>query len=269
MRGRNHRVIAWWRLGRELDRWAAADRRPRLWWRDDDAGDVTPGLETLLGLATRFQVPLVLAVVPASAGLDRLGDALACRSGIFVAQHGVSHENRRHAGECDTEFRADEAPAAIASRIAAVWPRVAALPGSLKLYVPPWNDSHPALHLALRQAGFEGFSAGATSALTGLGMLQAHVQVDLLRWKPAPRFRGRGACLARLRRMLARRRRAGDWAGPIGLLTHHLVHDAASWAFLEELLGRLHADRRVEWLDPAREFSRPRASAAAADATAA
>ncbi|MBS7813447.1 polysaccharide deacetylase family protein [Roseococcus pinisoli] len=256
-------MIAWWRLGRELDRWAAAGRRPRLWWRDDDAGDVTLALERLVELASRHRLPLVLAVIPSGTGLPRLGAFLASRPGVFAAQHGVAHENRRRAGERDTEFRAEEQPGAIALPIATAWPAIGSLPRALKLYVPPWNDSHPALHEALRQAGFEGFSAGEPAALPGLGLRQAHAQVDLLRWKPSPRFRGRGATLARLRRMLRLRRLAGDWDGPIGLLTHHLAHDAAAWAFLDELLGRLSADPRFEWLDPARELSARRASAAA------
>ena len=262
-------MIAWWRLGRELDRWAAVSRRPRLWWRDDDAGDATPALERLLDLAARHSLPLVLAVIPGSEGLDRLAAALAARPRVFVAQHGVAHENRRHAGERDTEFRHDEPPAAIASRIAAGWPAVAVLPRALKLYVPPWNDSHPALHMALRLAGFDAFSAGEGAALPNLDLRQAHAQVDLLRWKPAPRFRGGADTLSRLRRILRQRRLAGDWNGPVGLLTHHLVHDAEAWDFLEELLRRLAADRRIEWLDPAREFTRLRASAAAAGARAA
>jgi hypothetical protein len=48
---------------------------------------------------------------------------------------------------------------------------------------------------------------------------------------------GGGKFLSRLRRALAQRRRRRDWDEPIGLLTHHLDHDEAAWAFLGKLLA--------------------------------
>jgi hypothetical protein len=48
-----------------------------------------------------------------------------------------------------------------------------------------------------------------------------------------------------LTRLLARRRRAGDFDAPIGLLTHHLAHDEAAWAFLEWFLA--FGRRRFRW----------------------
>jgi hypothetical protein len=39
----------WRRLEAELDRWGDAGRAATFWWRDDDASDATPALETLLG----------------------------------------------------------------------------------------------------------------------------------------------------------------------------------------------------------------------------
>jgi hypothetical protein len=51
-------------LTAELDLWSAAERPATLWWRDDDAAEVTPALERLLALADATGVPLALAVVP-------------------------------------------------------------------------------------------------------------------------------------------------------------------------------------------------------------
>jgi hypothetical protein len=251
-------VSLWWWLAWELDRWAAADQQPRLWWRDDDACDVTPALARLVALAERYQVPLVLAVVPEAgpaSGLERLAGFLAGRSGIFVGQHGVRHENHRRPGEPDAEFRADESPAAIATAIAGAHPRIAGLPGSLPLYIPPWNAAHSALYAALPQAGLDLFSSNAEQAIPGISLRQAHVQVDLLRWKPVPRFRGRQRCLSRLCRVLRRRRLAGQWEQPIGLLTHHLVHDASAWAFLDAFLERTYKDDRIAWPTPLEIFA--------------
>ncbi|MDB5414034.1 MAG: hypothetical protein JWR10_2369 [Rubritepida sp.] len=250
-------MIGWWRLGRELDRWAAAGHKPRLWWRDDDACDGTPALERLVELSERFKLPLVLAVIPLAGpreGLQRLAELLGERRAVFTCQHGVTHENRRHPGEADTEFRADEAPERIAEELVLGRSRMAVFPGHLPLYVPPWNAAHRALLAALPLAGFTAFSGSEETALPGLALRQAHAQLDPLRWKPTPCFRGHGRCLSRLRRLLRTRRRMRAWREPIGLLTHHLVHDPETWIFLEGLLTYLHADLRVQWPSPADMF---------------
>lgn len=240
-------MIGWWRLSCEFDRWAAVGQRPRLWWRDDDAAAVTLNLARLVALSERFRVPLLLAVVPggeAASTLDQLGRFLTGRSSVFVGQHGVAHANRRRPGEPDAEFPPWQAPEVIATAIAAAWPRIAALPGSLPVFVPPWNAVHPALEVALCRLGLA-LSAAGESVLDA-----APAQLDVLRWRRGPTFRGRDSCLRRLRRMLRQRRLAGAWAQPVGLLTHHLAHDIQAWRFVEELLARTHADRRVLWVPP-------------------
>jgi hypothetical protein len=60
--------------------------------------------------------------------------------------------------------------------------------------------------------------------------LDSHV--DILRWKGQTRFRGDRRVLEALRRQLRLRRRSGAFDEPIGLLSHHLVHDEAAWRFL-------------------------------------
>ena len=41
-----------------------------------------------------------------------------------------------------------------------------------------------------------------------------------------------------------------QWDEPIGLLTHHLVHDEAMWRFLEEFLTHTSVRPGIEWLSP-------------------
>ncbi len=78
----------------ELARWRRASQRAQLWWRDDDARGPTPALDRLLGLATRYNAPLTLAVVP-DREPERLLPVLEPAAKVTVSQHGVDHQNRR------------------------------------------------------------------------------------------------------------------------------------------------------------------------------
>lgn len=257
-----------WRpaLALELRRWRRAGRAARLWWRDDDAaGSPAPAerarLCQLLAVSKACGIPLALAVVPAGelSGLAlRLGGAPL----VTAAQHGVDHVNRRE-GPVAGEFPPDWPQARVQAELAAGWARLASLPRRAKAFMPPWNDVHPNLAAALAAEGYAALSANGRLAGDddgGIARLDAHL--DLLRWRGGARFRGRGRFLAGLARELARRRRAGRWGAPIGLLSHHLVHDAAAWAFLAEFLAWSRARREFAWT------SLPALLAEAADAAA-
>jgi len=114
-----------------------------------------------------------------------------------------------------------------------------------RFYTPPWNAIDPGLPVALAQLGVPVLSAGATwIGQPGVHYLSA--EIDLLSWKRGQRFKGTLRVLPALRRALAVRRVTGAYGRPIGLLTHHLVHDAATWRFLDLALPWL--DRRFEWV---------------------
>jgi hypothetical protein len=50
---------------------------------------------------------------------------------------------------------------------------------------------------------------------------------------------------------MAARRRSGDWAAPIGVLTHHRNLDPPAWAFFEAFLGEIGRRRaRIDWRSP-------------------
>jgi hypothetical protein len=217
----------------ELRRWRRAGRTARLWWRDDDAAAATPRLERLLRLADAAGAPLTLAVVPAG-DMAGLGARLAGAAGVSVVQHGVDHRNRR-TGPVAGEFPEDWTQGEVETALRRGWRRVADLPGAEPIYAPPWNDAHPRLEAALAACGYAGWSAnGALDGGAGLPRADAHL--DLLRWRGGARFRGRGRFLRALAAELRGRRLAGAWEAPIGLLTHHLVHDAAAWDFLAAFL---------------------------------
>lgn len=239
----------WFLIERELDRALAVGRPVRFWWRDDDARDVSPLLIRLAELSARYQIPLVLAVVPSGDCL-RLARFLSPYQWVFVAQHGVLHENRSNPGQPPSEFRPDDLVSYIAERISLGYSKIVQLPRALPLYVPPWNAVHPNLYPALTQLGIQMVSATGPLLIETNNLRQANVHLDLLRWRPTPYFRGRQRFLSRLWRLLRRRRLAGTWREPIGLLTHHLEQDDASWQFLKAFLARTHADQRIKWPEP-------------------
>jgi len=230
----------------ELRRWGAAGARARLWWRDDDAAGLTPGLDRLLAAAAAADIPLTLAVIP-SGDIGALATRLARAPRAQAAQHGVDHLNRRQGREAG-EFPHDWPAAEVTAQLRRGWSLMAGLPRSLAVYVPPWNDAHPELAAALSAAGYAGWSANGTLGGVGDGLPRIDVHLDLLRWRGGARFRGRGRFLGTLARELRRRRLAGRWDAPIGLLTHHLDHDAAAWAFLGRFLAWSGREPALEWV---------------------
>ena len=232
-------------VGPELALWRARGLTPRLWWRDDDACAPSVALNTLIGMAN--DRPLALAVIPSGDSLKALADWLSA-SNLSVGQHGIDHVNRS-AGEVNSEYPADVSVAQMARAIGEGRSRLLAAGMTPIFYTPPWNAVQPVLAEALRDLDFRILCAGAVLAGSNAGLVYIATDVDLIRWKGQPRFRGAWKVLLALRKALKARRRSGAMERPIGLLTHHLDHDAATWRFLSWLLP--YADRRLAWTDVA------------------
>lgn len=190
----------------------------------------SPALDRLLALAAGR--PLALAVIP-DGDRGALSARLKSATDVIVGQHGVDHVNRRGAGAPPSEYAETVSASAMAALILVHRERLEAAGLAPAFFTPPWNAIQPDLVEALRLSGFETLSAGEDS-------------VDVLRWKGGPRFKGSRAVLRALRRKLADRRRAGAFHRPVGLLTHHLEHDEATWRFLNRLVPWL--DGTVEWV---------------------
>lgn len=217
----------------ELDRWRRAGRSARLWWRDDDAACGSAALDRLLQASRAAHVPLTLAVVP-SGDMTSLSARLTRACLVTPIQHGVDHQNRRDGREAG-EFPHAWTRAELETVLREGWSQIQNLPRAQAIFAPPWNDVHPQLEAALSACGYAGWSGGG-----GLGagerLARADVHLDLMRWRGGARFRGEGRLLRALTAELARRREAGLWAAPIGLLSHHLDHDERAWRFLESFL---------------------------------
>lgn len=233
-------------LTEALARAADEGRTTAFWWRDDDAVAHTPTLDRLLALAARTGWPVALAAIPARAE-PSLAARVADEAGVDLLVHGLAHANHAPPEARKAEFgphrplaalRADAAEA-LALAKARLGPRL------LPVLVPPWNRIAPDLPAALPALGYRGVSA-AHPLPPVAGLAQAHAAIDPVAWRA-------GGGLADPAGIVARAARAVAEGGPIGLLTHHLVQDAATWDVCERLLDHLAAHAAK---DPASRISR-------------
>lgn len=255
----------WDDLAREYDRWEAAGRHPTLWWRDDDAVADSPALRQLMAVA---RVPVALAVIPLAP--DRplqpsLAGALADWPAASVLQHGIAHRNRAAAPAKKSEFPPEAPAAEIAAGLAEGRARLQRDFGArfLPVLTPPWNRIAPDWVGSLPGLGYGGLSRfgeppyAAPPAVAGLHQVNTHV--DVIDWRGGGGFRGEAPCLGRLvGHLAARRTGAAVPDQPTGLLTHHLVHDAATWRFLDNLQDWLARRGRPAVFCDARDLWPPR-----------
>lgn len=223
----------WGSLRDELMAWRRAGRWPTIWLRDDDAVAASEPLDRLLVLG----LPTLLAVIPAALEASLI-DRLQHAPHAWVAQHGYSHTNYATPDQKKAELGTDRPLEAVLAELAEGQRALSTLPQRLPVLVPPWNRIAPAVIAALPGLGFRGVSTygprRATLAAPGLTQINTHA--DLIDWQGTRGFAGEAAVLAALVRHLSQRRlRTVDADEPTGLLCHHLVHDAACWAFLEQL----------------------------------
>lgn len=257
-------MTAWDALARELDLWGDAGKTADFWWRDDDA--VAPGeaLERLLTLSGQHSAGLGLAVIPApcESTLPEVLDRAARQSTaeIAVLQHGIAHENRAPAGEKKTELSSAVPLEETLEGLKTGHERLSRFfgPRLLPVLVPPWNRIAPGVIAQLPACGFSGFSTykARSHPQPVVGLLQVNTHADLLRWKPERGFLGETEVLSLLQSHLEQRRGAqADPGEPTGILTHHLVHDEATWHFLDRLLGWLGRHPATKILAPSEAFS--------------
>jgi hypothetical protein len=122
---------------------------------------------------------------------------------------------------------------------------------------PPWNRVADEALPLLPALGFRGLSRfdelpfGRKKSPVA-GLMEVNTQVDLIDWQGSRGFVGVEAALGRLvAHLAARRSGVADPAIPTGILSHHLVHDTATWRFLENLQDWLARRGELEvFLDP-------------------
>jgi peptidoglycan/xylan/chitin deacetylase (PgdA/CDA1 family) len=230
------------RLLAALERPAARAKPIAFWWRDDDAVTDTPQLDRLLALAASHDLPLALAVIPENA-TGSLARRLEREPRVAVLQHGWRHANHAAAGEKKIELGGRPAAEVLdelrrgLARLTELFPKT-----FLPVLVPPWNRIADAVREARREAGLIGLSTFGPAPPSESHCANTHL--DIFDWRPT-----RPVTRARAFAILAdeiERRLAGD-PEPVGIMTHHLVHEAQSWALLEEIFGVLATHPGVKW----------------------
>ncbi len=255
------RSLPWGILDDAFKRAVDAGYDVPLWWRDDDAVAATPALDRLLALAHRVRIPIALAAIPALAQpslAERLsGDRLA-----QILVHGLTHANHAAGGAKKAEFGphrplqilADEAARAREAARSRLGPDV------LPVFVPPWNRIAPALVPRLRDLGYRGLSTfkDRSSSAPAPGLVQVNTHVDPIDWHGTGSVRDPASILSDLARAITMRIDGkADRDEPVGILTHHLVHDEAVWHLCEGLADRLSHRQQVRYLFAAEVFFEP------------
>ena len=227
-----------------LDEAVARSRTIDFWWRDDDAEDATPALDHLLALARSHSLPLGLAVVPKGA-TGALAARLKSEPSVAVLQHGWAHKNHAAVGEKKIELGGVRPVSEVLKDLGRGFDRLQGLFAEqfLPVLVPPWNRISDAVREARSSLGLAGLS---TSGPVPAGEPhQVNVHVDIFAWRPTRRPLSRAEGYERLG-IEVERRLAGA-PEPLGIMTHHLVHEAASWALLDEMLAMLTEHRATRW----------------------
>jgi hypothetical protein len=117
-------------------------------------------------------------------------------------------------------------------------------------YVPPWNRIAPAVADLLPGLGFEALSTFGDRRVSGNpGLIEVNATLDIIDWRG-----GRGgrplhwlACEAA---HLLGKERARLHPRPLGILAHHLQHDAAAWEGLHGLMRSVTNHPAATWRTP-------------------
>lgn len=241
----------WADLVDELDRWEEAGLVAQLWWRDDDAVAPTPQLDRLLALAG--PAPLALAVIPADAKRE-LAAFLDGYPQVSVLHHGWCHANFAIEGK-KSEYPPERHPVEVADELDEGRKHMRALFGrrALNVFVPPWNRFASRFVPLLGEAGFVAISqiAPRKTALTG-GITAIDVHLDVVDWQGGRGFVGDAPALSQLVGALRTQRQGAQiqhiW-GAVGLLSHHLVMDGPTEAFLARLGEIVAIHPAALWVD--------------------
>jgi hypothetical protein len=241
-------MTGWRDLEDELAAWEAAGLTATFWWRDDDAIAATSALERLGRLATAYRTPVAIAAIPASCEAS-LGGWLRENSDTCLLQHGYAHQNHAPEGRKKAELGAGRPEAIVLAELATGLEALRRIAPLLPVLVPPWNRMALQLELLLPDIGYRGVSGFGPRARAGARLKRVNTHIDPIAWRGGRAFAGEDFALGQACGHLAARRRGlVDPGEPTGLLTHHLVQDAATWDFLAQFLARTSSRPSAKWI---------------------
>ncbi|WP_025050995.1 polysaccharide deacetylase family protein [Sulfitobacter noctilucae] len=212
-----------------------------IWWRDDDAIAPTPELDRLTRMAGDLYLPVHLAVIPEPA-TSALASYCAGAEMLIPLVHGWRHKN--HAPESAKKAEFAHPRSGIEGELKAALARMKTLfsANMVPVFVPPWNRLDPSIMEKVALEGYRGVSTFTprTSKFAAAGLVQINTHLDPINWRGGGGLVAEDVLIDRLVTLLRDRREGRtDLEEPLGLLTHHLVHDAAIWDFTRTCLSRL------------------------------
>jgi peptidoglycan/xylan/chitin deacetylase (PgdA/CDA1 family) len=224
----------------EIARRADIGKPLRLWLRDDDAIEPTAALDRLLALTAKHRVPVLFAVIPALTG-EALSRRLADEGHVSVAVHGWSHQNHASSGEKNQELGIHRPSEQVLAELRAGLKILSTLHAGrfVPMLVPPWNRIAPAVVAGLPDLGFAALSVFGPEKPAPLKVLNTHV--DIIDWRGTRGGRPVAEVIANLIGV------SQSHAGPIGVLTHHLVHDSAAWDLMAMLFEATAEQAGCAW----------------------
>lgn len=227
-----------------------------VWIRDDDAIAPTKALDDFLALIGKHGAPLGLAVIPHLA-TEELARRLEGVAAVDVMVHGWQHRNHAAPGEKAAEFGASRVVPDADAELRNALARLRGLFGTMVLpvFVPPWNRIGEPIARRLPQLGFCGLSTFARwqPSLPVRGLVLSNTHWDPIDWRGTRGLAPEEKMLQALA-ALVEERALHEQPLPIGLLTHHLVHDVWVTRFLDEILERLAQSGAVRFVRPSALF---------------
>lgn len=259
---------AWEAVRRELDCWAEAGLTAKFWVRDDDAVEVSDNLLRLREFAANYDIRVGLAVIPGKLQLDLPGFLDHNKKQFYPMCHGWKHIDHSR-GNKPGEFGPDRPLLNMIGDAQAALGLFCEHFSAVKaIFVPPFNRVTGAMVKTLPKIGFFGVSLmpnflerkilrfGSQLAWSGLIKIpnfaefpRVDVHLDLINWKTKSAQESSTTINQLIQHLRARRLGLLAANTPIGLLTHHLVHDERIWRALNEASEVLKAHSAAEFID--------------------
>lgn len=251
------RDTAWRRLDALLAQAKRERRMLRFWLRDDDAVASSAALSRFLEQLSGWAIPAAFAVIPSHATESLAAQLTPTPHAVLT--HGWAHANHAPSAQKKAEFGAHRDIAAMLDEARRGGEILSRLFGTraLRIFAPPWNRIDGKLALRLQEAGFRGLSAyGRRPRESQDGFVQVNAHWDPIDWRHGGGLACESGLIERLCDLIAEELAAPDHAlEPIGLLTHHLVHDAWIGRFLDGVFARLLGSGAARFLHPEEVFA--------------